>query len=228
MAPLRICVYGSSSRQTPQEYYDAAYELGKHVAEKGDILVNGGGRYGTMGAMNIGCREAGGKIVAVIHERFVVDGGVEFKDVDEMIVCGGEDLQERKKLLIDNSDCILVMPGGLGTLDEFCEALCMRQLHFQKMPIAIVNVGGYYDHLVAHLHRCKETKLLHQEVKDLVYVADTAEDAIAWCRKEAAEVATGEVYVQKRLRPRFWIASLTALAVVEASIIGYLLSRRRS
>ena len=71
---MRVCAYASSSSRTPQIFLDAAAELGERVAKNGDVLINGGGRLGSMGAMNTAARAAGGRIVCVIHERWVVDG----------------------------------------------------------------------------------------------------------------------------------------------------------
>uniref|UniRef100_A0A7R9Y8D8 Cytokinin riboside 5'-monophosphate phosphoribohydrolase n=1 Tax=Pinguiococcus pyrenoidosus TaxID=172671 RepID=A0A7R9Y8D8_9STRA len=222
---MRICVYGSSSDRTPKVYTDAAFHLGQLVAKGGHVLVNGGGRNGVMGAMNDGAKSANGQIVAVIHERFVVDSGVAYHDVDEMVVCGGDDLQRRKKMLMDRSDCLIVAPGGLGTLDEFCEVLCNLQLSFVNMPVAILNTNGFYDDLLRHIKKCKEQGLLMHDINDLVYVAKTPEDALEYL-SNASMAEKQDLYQQKRVRPRFWICSLAIISLVELGIIGYLLRKR--
>ena len=82
---LRIVVYGSASKDTPQAFKDASFELGKLLAERGHICVNGGGNTGCMGSLSDGCLKHGGKVVGVIHEMFVVDGE-EHTGVSEMLV----------------------------------------------------------------------------------------------------------------------------------------------
>mmetsp|Transcript_13159 Transcript_13159/g.18839 ORF Transcript_13159/g.18839 Transcript_13159/m.18839 type:complete len:170 (+) Transcript_13159:5-514(+) len=130
--PLRICCYGSSSILTPQHYLDQAHALGLTLAKRGHTCVNGAGMYGCMGAMNDGASEGDGHIVGVIHEMFIVDGSDWFegshksfkegKTVNtkkrEILIASGDDLQDRKKKLVHNTDAIVVLPGGPGTWDE--------------------------------------------------------------------------------------------------------------
>ena len=82
---MRIVVYGSASKDTPQAFRDASFELGKQMAQRGHICVNGGGNTGCMGSLSDGCLQNGGKVVGVIHEMFVVDGE-EHTGVSEMLV----------------------------------------------------------------------------------------------------------------------------------------------
>lgn len=84
--------------------------LGALIAANGFILVNGGGGQGVMGAMNEGCRAKGGHVRGVIHEMFCVDI-VHDSKISDMIICKGNDLKERKQMLLDNGDCLIVMPG---------------------------------------------------------------------------------------------------------------------
>ena len=128
--PLRVCCYGSSSNRTPDKYIDAAYQLGNTLAKRGHICVNGAGSSGCMAAMNRGADDGGGHIVGVIHEKFVETGssGGEWEEgmhtvfhkgsTHELVVARGTDLQERKRLLVEGADAIVVLPGGPGTWDE--------------------------------------------------------------------------------------------------------------
>ena len=133
--PLRVCCYGSSSPKTPDKYMKEAYQLGLLLAKRGHTLVNGAGAHGCMSAMNNGAVAGDGHIVGVMHEMFVVDGadwlGVcgthdafrkKSQDgtgpIREILIAGGDDLQERKKLLVDKADALIVLPGGPGTFDE--------------------------------------------------------------------------------------------------------------
>jgi predicted Rossmann-fold nucleotide-binding protein len=143
--PLRVCCYGSSSSRTPSRYTDAAYRLGRALALRGHTCVNGAGSSGCMDAMNVGANDAGGRIVGVIHEMFVREGGDWFEGtssvfrpsseggdggggtttttdggggVHEIVIARGNDLQERKRLLVEGADALAVLPGGPGTWDE--------------------------------------------------------------------------------------------------------------
>jgi len=119
--PLRICVYGSSSKLTPKPYIAAAEKLGRAIADKGLILVNGGGKTGVMGAVNKGGRAADGKILGVIHSMWI--GEAQYTELDELIVAdGGYGLHARKEGLGINSDALIALPGGTGTFEELLEA----------------------------------------------------------------------------------------------------------
>lgn len=132
---LRIVCYGSSSAKTPEKYLMEARALGYILARRGHVCVNGAGSFGCMAATNAGAASGNGHIVGVIHEMWVVDGSDwDVQDagahnvfqspskrngpIRELIVAGGDDLQERKKLLIKDADALITLPGGPGTWDE--------------------------------------------------------------------------------------------------------------
>mmetsp|Transcript_28236 Transcript_28236/g.67967 ORF Transcript_28236/g.67967 Transcript_28236/m.67967 type:complete len:193 (-) Transcript_28236:516-1094(-) len=181
--PLRICCYGSSSSRTPEKYTDAAYQLGRLLALRGHTCVNGAGAAGCMAAMNRGASDGNGHIVGVIHEKFVVDGSDWFEGAhsvfrdgkNEIVVASGNDLQERKRLLVDGADALVVLPGGPGTWDELWEMACARHIGFHAMPIVCINVDGYYDTFKAILQRAHEDELLYKHPRDIVHFEDTPE-----------------------------------------------------
>lgn len=131
---LRICCYGSSSPHTQERYTTDAYNLGQILCNRGHICVNGAGAFGCMGALNKGVEESNGtgKVVGVIHKMFVKEtkGGNKnswlegcapvFSNSEnaEIYVAGGDDLQERKRMLMKDADALIVLPGGPGTFDE--------------------------------------------------------------------------------------------------------------
>ena len=159
---VRICVFGSSSNKTPNEYLKLSEELGALIASNGHLCVNGGGAAGCMGALNRGVRSKGGQILGVIHDMFSVE--TEDGLIQEMIVSNGDTLSERKQMLVTNSDCIIVLPGGVGTLDELWESVCNKSLHLggmEKVPICVLNYNGYFDGSIAQLERASKDKLLY-------------------------------------------------------------------
>lgn len=186
--PLRICCYGSSSSRTPLKYLDAAYNLGYYLARRGHTCVNGAGSSGCMASMNRGAHEGDGIIVGVIHELFAVDGSDWFEGCHDVfnntkhtyIVAKGNDLQERKKLLVEGADGLVVLPGGLGTWDELWEMACARHIGFHSMPIVCVNVDGYYDNFKSMLSRAHDDELLYKHPDEILHFEETPEAAVKW------------------------------------------------
>ena len=181
---MRICVYASSSTRTSDRFMAAGRALGAAIAAGGHVLVNGGGRAGGMGALNEGCRAAGGRIVCVIHERFVVDGE-EFAGAEKMVVAGGDDLGERKRLLVEHCDALIVMPGGVGTLDELWDAASLQQLGFKtSRPVVLVNLDGYYDATLAQLQRAHDEGLTSKPPAEILHAVPDVGAALAWCEAQ--------------------------------------------
>ena len=193
--PLRVCCYGSSSPRTPARYTDAAYSLGSYLARRGHTCVNGAGSSGCMAAMNAGASDAGGRIVGVIHEKFVVDGSdwlegahsVFGRGGSELLLATGNDLQERKRLLVKGADALIVLPGGPGTWDELWEMACAGHLGFHSMPIVCVNVDGYYDDFRSMLGRAARDGLLYSEPDAIVHFEDTPEEAVRWVEAQVGD-----------------------------------------
>jgi len=184
--PLNVCVYASASSRTSERFMQEGRRLGRLIAERGHTLINGGGKIGGMGALNDGCHAAGGRVVCVIHEMFVVDG-VEFSEADEMVVAGGDDLGERKRLLAERCDAIVVMPGGVGTLDEAWDAMALSQLGMaNKRPVVLCNVDGYYDATLAQLQRAHAEGLTSKPPAAIVHSVGDVEAALDWCEKAVA------------------------------------------
>jgi len=228
---LRICVYGSSSPNTPSSYTAAARKLGNLLAAKDHICVNGGGKFGCMGAVNDGADEAGGEIVGVIHSMFLVDG-VEFLDEaalantrHSLIVCGGADLTERKAKLVAGCDCIIVLPGGTGTWDEMWEMACMRNLGLCGKPIIAVSVDGFYDDFANMLKRASGDKLLANKPEDIVMFAKTAEEALELAEKQVEKIKIeGEKAPRLKLKGtgRWWRNALRKIGAAEGFATGLL------
>ncbi len=138
--------------------------------------------------MNRGANDGNGAIVGVIHEAFVVDGSDWFEGAHSVfnstkhtiITAKGNDLQQRKKLLVEGADGLVVLPGGPGTWDELWEVACARHIGFHAMPIVCVNVDGYYDNFKSILVRAHEDELLYKHPNDILHFEVTAEAAVKW------------------------------------------------
>ena len=103
-----------------------------------------------------------------------------------ILIAKGNDLQERKKLLVKDADALIVLPGGPGTWDELWEMACARHIGFHSMPIVCVNVDGYYDTFKAILKRAHEDQLLYKDPHEIVHFEETPEAAINWVEKYCA------------------------------------------
>ena len=134
---MKICVFGASSRELAQGYYDAAYELGAQLARRGHELVFGGGTSGLMGAAARGVVSEGGRLTGVAP-RFFDEPGILFEGCTDFVFT--ETMSERKKAMEDMSDAFVTLPGGIGTFEEFFEALTLKQLgrHAKAMAVRAV------------------------------------------------------------------------------------------
>lgn len=182
----RICVFGSSSQKTSHVLLEGSFRLGECIADSGHTLVFGGGRHGCMGAVQRGCRSKDGKVIGIVHEIFL-PGNETAGLFDDLIVASGPTLTDRKRLLYEHTDAIIVLPGGVGTFDELMETTCMRSLrmnNFENVPICILNIDGFYDHTVAQMRRAAADGVLYGEVEAYFHVSNTPEEALAYCLSE--------------------------------------------
>lgn len=163
-----VCVFCGSSGRVAERYRDAARRLGRLLGEAGITLVYGGGRVGLMGLCADGALAAGGQVVGVIP-RILHEVEVAHQTLTELHVT--ETMHERKKLMFDRSDAFVVLPGGIGTLDETFEIMTWRQLRLHDKPIVVVDDGGYWkpfgdmiDHIIGTGFATERTRHLYQVV----------------------------------------------------------------
>jgi hypothetical protein len=149
-APARriaaVCVFCGSSPGVDARYVDTARELGRLLARRGVTLVYGGARVGVMGAAADAALDDGGRVVGVIP-RPLWSREVGHTGLSELLVV--ESMHERKALMSDRADAFVALPGGAGTLEELFEVWTWAQLGIHTKPVAVLNVGGFYDPLLA-------------------------------------------------------------------------------
>ena len=145
---MRICLYGASSNQIDEKYIEQTEEFGRILATHGHSLVYGGGAQGLMGAAARGVHEKNGFILGIAPSFFQVDG-ILFDQCSEFIYT--ETMRERKQIMEHRAEAFVMVPGGIGTFDEFFEIITLKQLGRHNKPVAIFNINGYYDSLVAML-----------------------------------------------------------------------------
>lgn len=142
----RIAVYCGSATPDDSVYIDTARQVGADLARRGIGVVYGGGRLGLMGAVADAALAAGGEVIGVIPEA-LVGSEVAHRGCTELHVVPG--MHERKRMFTDLSDGFLTLPGGVGTMDELWEAISWSQLGYHQKPVGVLNVAGFFDHLVA-------------------------------------------------------------------------------
>ena len=145
-----ICVFCGASTGRDPRYAAAAAAVGERLAQRGIRLVYGGGRLGLMGAVADAALAAGGEVVGVIP-RGLVDRELAHPGLTRLEVVGT--LHERKARMSELADAFIVLPGGLGTLEELAEVLSWAQLDLHAKPIGLLDVGGYFEALEAFLDR---------------------------------------------------------------------------
>jgi len=170
-----VCVYCGSRDQVDQAYRDAAGDLGRRLAENAVALVYGGGRVGLMGRCADAALSAGGQVIGIIPEA-LMKIEVDHRDLTELIVT--PDMHSRKRCMFDRADAFVLLPGGLGSLDEIIEVITWRQLGFHDKPIILVNVAGYWDPLLALIEHTITAGFANSAARGLYSVVTSIADVI--------------------------------------------------
>lgn len=171
----RICVYCGSSDRGPPSHAEAATQLGEQMAAEGIALVYGGGRIGIMGAVARGVENGNGEVIGIIPD-FLLQKEVGNREVAQLEIVGT--MHERKARMVALSDGFVILPGGLGTLDEFFEILTWRQLGLHDKPIVVVNLGGYWDRLIALIDAMVAANYVHSRQAAAIHVVDTISEVL--------------------------------------------------
>ena len=168
----RVCVFCGSSPGANSQYATLAKGLGGILARSGLGLVYGGGNVGLMGILADAVLSAGGHVTGVIPQS-LVDLEVAHAGLPDLRVVGS--MHERKAMMADLADGFVALPGGIGTLEEFCEILTWAQLGLHQKPCGLINAAGYFDHLMAFLDHSVGERFLRPEHRSMVLVeADPA------------------------------------------------------
>jgi uncharacterized protein (TIGR00730 family) len=171
-----LCVFCGSSIGSRQDYRTAAVELGKLLAEGNIQLVYGGGNVGLMGIVAKSCMDAGGEVIGIIPQAlFEKEHG--HRGISRLEVVST--MHERKARMAELADGFMALPGGIGTFEELLEVLTWCQLGIHRKPVALVNVAGYFDPLIALLDNAVGEGFLSQKHRRLLIVDDRPQAAVA-------------------------------------------------
>ena len=170
-----ICVFCGASFGNDPKFREAADAMGAGIAKAGYSLVFGGGSLGLMGVVAAAVQKGGQQVQGIIP-AFLQNLEPPVSPEEKLIVT--PHIQERKALMLQMSDAFVVLPGGLGTFDEFFEVATEAQLGVHSKPIIVVNVNGYFNALDAMLHSIVESRFAKDMILKLYHLADGPEDAL--------------------------------------------------
>lgn len=186
---MRICLYGAASPTIDPAFIQATEALGRELALRGHSLVFGGGGNGLMGAAARGMHDAGGRILGVIPRFFAEDSIESASELCDRII-ETDTMRHRKQIMEENADAFLVVPGGIGTYEEFFEILTSKQLCRHNKPIAIYNIQGYYEPLNQLMDEGIRQSFIKAAVKDLYVISDDPQELLRYIEGPLTETKT--------------------------------------
>lgn len=175
MTTLSICVYCGSSNSAAPAYLDLATRFGQACAQRGYRLVYGGGGVGLMGRAARGAHEAGGEVLGIMP-HFLARQEIVYRDVRHILV---ETMHERKKILFDESHAFVVLPGGIGTLEEAVETLSWRRLNLHTKPVIFLAEDDFWQPFFALIAHTVEANFTPPAINDAMLAANCIEDCFA-------------------------------------------------
>ncbi|HEX4139462.1 MAG TPA: TIGR00730 family Rossman fold protein [Candidatus Methylacidiphilales bacterium] len=167
----RVCVYCGSSTGFDPIYKAAAIDLGALLAAEGIGLVYGGGNIGLMGALADSALAAGGEVVGIIpHHLIAMEVG--HRQLTSLIAV--DSMHARKHQMADLADGFIALPGGIGTAEELLEVFTWLQLGIHAKPVGVLNINGYFDHLLKFLAHMEQTGFLKREHREMLIIEQNA------------------------------------------------------
>ena len=166
-----ICVFCGASAGSDPAYAEAARALGQAMASRELGLVYGAGNIGLMGVLADAVLAEGGRAVGVIPQK-LVDRELAHQGLAKLHVVAT--MHERKEKMHELCDAYIALPGGIGTMEEFFEAVTWRQLGYHDKPVALFNVGGFYDGIDGFFETMQRDGFLHSDHRDLFFMETDA------------------------------------------------------
>jgi uncharacterized protein (TIGR00730 family) len=172
----RVCVFCGSNPGADPAFAQAAERVGVALAARDLGLVYGGGNVGLMGVLADAALAGGAEVIGVIPQS-LVDRELAHRGVSELRVV--RSMHERKALMADLSDAFIALPGGYGTLEEFCEVLTWAQLGLHRKPFGLLNVNRFYDSFISQIDHAVQMKFIGPESRELLMVDESVEELLA-------------------------------------------------
>jgi len=172
-----LAVFCGSKNGNNPVYVKHAKELGKLLAKKNITLIYGGGSTGIMGAVADAMMEGGGKVIGIITKK-LVDWEHQHEGITDLSVV--DDMHIRKQKMYDLCDAAVILPGGVGTLDEFFEMVTWNQLSIHDKEIYIINSDNFFDFLLKHIQQMEKQGFLYESVLERITVLDEPEQLLQY------------------------------------------------
>jgi uncharacterized protein (TIGR00730 family) len=172
-----LAVFCGSKDGVNSLYGDHAVELGRLMVKHGVTLVYGGGNVGIMGLIADTVMGDGGKAIGVIPQ-VLVEWERQHTALSELFIA--DDMHSRKKKMYELCDAAIILPGGFGTMDEMFEMITWNQLSIHDKQIFILNSGGFYDHLIAHIGMMQQEKFLYEAARERLKVISSPLDLVKY------------------------------------------------
>ncbi len=180
---MNICVYGAASNEIDKRYITRVESFGELFAKRGHNLVFGAGGGGLMGAAARGVKKGNGKIYGFIPE-FFKDENIEklYDQCTELTFT--KDMAQRKAGMEDKADAFVIVPGGIGTMEEFFQVLTLKQLGRHTKPIAIFDIDGYYLGLENFIQIASQKRFIREQCKSLYFYSDNMNEIIDYLEND--------------------------------------------
>lgn len=169
------CVFCASADGLPERYQRLAAELGTAIGRRGHGLVYGGGSVGLMGIVAQATQAAGGEVTGVIPVR-LREWDLAWEQADRLLVT--DTVRERKQRMEDAADGFIALPGGVGTLEEMLEIIALKQLRYHTKPVVWLDAFGYFDPILAQLHRAVDEGFAQPSFRMLYEVCRSVDEAM--------------------------------------------------
>jgi len=191
-----ICVFCGASQHVAPHYFKLAQECGQAIAKNGYRMIYGGGGIGLMGTAALAAQNAGGSVLGIIPQ-FLTEIEEVLETIEHKIV---DDMHERKHLMYEESDAFIVLPGGIGTLEEAIEIMSWMRLHLHAKPMVFVDTDGYWAPLMDLLHHTIAANFSPAWVKGHLLYEKSPEAAIALIQSQWANPPTkGEIQISTQI-----------------------------
>lgn len=172
---MKLCVFCSANQQIDPDFFTMAEKLGVWAAKNGHSIVFGGHDAGLMHAVSKATKEAGGQVIGVVPRRIEEMGRLSpYLDIH----IPTENLTDRKDLMMDRSDAFIVLPGGIGTLDELFTTAAAATLQYHEKPLILWNMKGFWDSLIACMDDLQQKGVIRGEWRNGIRVANSLEDVV--------------------------------------------------
>ena len=178
---MKICMYGAASDKINDNYKKMTELLGEEIAKNGHSLVYGAGATGLMGACARGVTKGKGEIIGVTP-HFMHNIEEVYSKCTKLI--NTETMAERKAIMEDMADAFVIVPGGIGTYDEFFQVLTLKQLKRHNKPIVIYNINGYYDYIPDVIGSGIVKGFISPIVAEMFTICETYEDVVKTIEEE--------------------------------------------